>query len=169
MAKEIDRDRLELRGSKSSATFKRSFAGPLDIYSYYDSLYDAEQYAQKSPVAYVGQLLVVSNINDGGVPEIYKIIDIQGTLAPVGEGELPIATVNSVGVVKPDGTSVTITQDGTISATGGGSVTVDDQLSTTSTNPVQNKVITNRINQLAANDLNISLNGTTLVFTRQGQ
>ena len=167
MAKEIDRDRLELRGSKSSATFKRSFAGPLDIYSYYDSLYDAEQYAQKSPVAYVGQLLVV--LNDGGVPEVYKIVDIQGTLAPVGEGELPIATVDSVGVVKPDGTSVTIAQDGTISATGGGSVTVDDQLSTTSTNPVQNKVITNRINQLAANDLNISLNGNTLVFTRQGQ
>lgn len=33
-----------------------------------------------------------------------------------------------------------------VSSSGGGSITVDDQLSTTSENPVQNKVITNALN-----------------------
>lgn len=37
-----------------------------------------------------------------------------------------------------------------VSSSGGGSITVDDQLSTTSTNPVQNKVITNALNDKQA-------------------
>lgn len=39
------------------------------------------------------------------------------------------------------GTNITIDANNVISATGGGSITVDDALSSTSTNPVQNKVI----------------------------
>lgn len=35
---------------------------------------------------------------------------------------------------------------------GGGTIIVDDELSTTSTNPVQNKVITNELNTKLTND-----------------
>lgn len=58
-----------------------------------------------------------------------------------------IATTATAGIVKPDGTTIKITSDGTISAEGGG-VVIDDTLSTTSTNPAQNKAITTKINQV---------------------
>lgn len=38
-----------------------------------------------------------------------------------GTGDVPIATTTTAGKVKPDGTTITITDDGTISAVGGGS------------------------------------------------
>lgn len=38
-----------------------------------------------------------------------------------GTGDIPIATTTTAGKVKPDGTTITITDDGTISASGGGS------------------------------------------------
>ena len=50
-----------------------------------------------------------------------------------------IATTSDAGIVKPDGTTITVDSDGTIH--GNESVTVDTELSTTSENPVQNKVI----------------------------
>lgn len=51
-----------------------------------------------------------------------------GTLSP---DRLPIATTLTVGAVKPDGTSITILPDGTISATGSGpgGVTIPDVMS----------------------------------------
>ena len=52
--------------------------------------------------------------------------------------EEPASTTN-LGPVKVDGTSITATADGTISATQ--QLTVDTALSDTSTNPVQNKVV----------------------------
>ena len=45
-----------------------------------------------------------------------------------GEGgtvEVDIATIDKAGIVKPDGTTITITEDGTISSVGGGSAEVD--------------------------------------------
>lgn len=39
-----------------------------------------------------------------------------------GSGDAPIATTGVAGKVKPDGTTITVTEDGTISATGGGSI-----------------------------------------------
>lgn len=39
-----------------------------------------------------------------------------------GTGDVPIATTTTAGKVKPDGTTITITDDGTISAVGGGSI-----------------------------------------------
>lgn len=39
-----------------------------------------------------------------------------------GTGDIPIATTTTAGKVKPDGTTITITDDGTISTVGGGSV-----------------------------------------------
>ena len=40
-----------------------------------------------------------------------------------GTGDIPIATTTTAGKVKPDGTTITITDDGTISAVGGGGST----------------------------------------------
>lgn len=57
---------------------------------------------------------------------------------------LPIASTTTLGGVKIDGTSITI-DDGVISSTGGGSITVDSALSDSSENPVQNKVITSAL------------------------
>jgi len=54
--------------------------------------------------------------------------------------DVHIATVDTVGIVKPDGVSITIEEDGTIH--GVPQTIVDSQLSTTSTNPLENRVIT---------------------------
>lgn len=59
--------------------------------------------------------------------------------------DLPIASTTSRGTVKV-GTGLTIdSSDGTLNATGT-SVTIDNTMSSTSTNPVQNKVITAALN-----------------------
>ena len=42
-----------------------------------------------------------------------------------GGGDTPIATTDVAGKVKPDGTTITVTEDGTITAVGGGGGTVD--------------------------------------------
>lgn len=55
--------------------------------------------------------------------------------------DYPIASASSLGMIKV-GDNLSIESDGTLNAAaGGGSITVDSELSTTSTNPVQNKVI----------------------------
>lgn len=66
---------------------------------------------------------------------------------------LPQATADVLGGIKADAATAEDTQDVRIGAdgklktkpTGGGSVTVDDALSSTSTNPVQNKVVTSAL------------------------
>ena len=66
--------------------------------------------------------------------------------------ELPIATTEILGGVIPDGTSITVDENGVISAVGsgeGGGVTIDSALSDTSENPVQNKIITSALNNKA--------------------
>ena len=55
------------------------------------------------------------------------------------------ATTTKAGVFKV-GTNLSIDSNGVLSATGGATITVDSALSTTSTNPVQNAVITNALN-----------------------
>lgn len=50
-----------------------------------------------------------------------------------------IATTGKAGIVKPDGTTITVDPDGTIH--GNESVTVDNELSTESTNPIANKAV----------------------------
>lgn len=47
-----------------------------------------------------------------------------------GTGDIPIATTTTAGKVKPDGTTITITDDGTISATGGGGSTPANMVTT---------------------------------------
>ena len=58
---------------------------------------------------------------------------------------VPVASADTAGVVKV-GTNLSIDDNGVLSATGGSSITVDSALSTVSTNPVQNRVITTQIN-----------------------
>ena len=47
-----------------------------------------------------------------------------------GTGDIPIATTTTAGKVKPDGTTITITDDGTISAVGGGGSTPANMMTT---------------------------------------
>lgn len=47
-----------------------------------------------------------------------------------GTGDVPIATTTTAGKVKPDGTTITITDDGTISAVGGGGSTPANMVTT---------------------------------------
>ena len=47
-----------------------------------------------------------------------------------GTGDIPIATSTTAGKVKPDGTTITITDDGTISAVGGGGSTPANMMTT---------------------------------------
>ena len=47
-----------------------------------------------------------------------------------GTGDIPIATTTTAGKVKPDGTTITITDDGTISAVGGGGSTPANMVTT---------------------------------------
>ena len=73
----------------------------------------------------------------------YKIVIISNGAGSSSGGSsytLPVATTSTLGGVKIDGTSITI-DDGVISATAI-PITVDSTLSSSSTNPVQNKVIT---------------------------
>lgn len=61
---------------------------------------------------------------------------------------VPIASSSTLGGIKV-GSNLSIASDGTLSATGGSTITVDSALSTTSENPVQNKVITNALDNKA--------------------
>ena len=102
----------------------------------------------------------------GGV-KIGDNIDIDST----GHISVPIATDSTVGLVKA-GTGLTITSDGTLTATGTyelpeatkntlGGVYVDDELSTTSTHPVQNATISLAIDDIDddISDLSTTVSG----------
>ncbi len=83
----------------------------------------------------------IATTSDAGIvkPDGTTItVDSDGTIH--GNESAEIATTSNAGIVKPDGTTITVDQDGTIH--GNASVTVDSALSSTSVNPVQNKVIT---------------------------
>lgn len=99
----------------------------------------------------------------GGV-KIGDNIDIDST----GHISVPIASQSSVGLVKA-GTGLAVSSDGTLTATGTyelpeatktilGGVYVDDELSTTSTHPVQNAVVSLELQELDG-DIT-TLNGT---------
>lgn len=97
----------------------------------------------------------------GGV-KIGNNINIDST----GHISVPIASQSSVGLVKA-GTGLAIASDGTLSATGTyelpeatkttlGGVYVDDELSTTSTHPVQNAVVSLELQELDGDITSIS-------------
>lgn len=80
--------------------------------------------------------------------------------------ELPASTTN-LGPVKVDGTTITASADGTLTAVA--QMTVDSALSTTSTNPVQNKVVTtNMVKGVTGSGATITVtkgDNTTSTFT----
>lgn len=80
-----------------------------------------------------------------------NIYDYFPELNPGGGGGggyvLPTASASVLGGVKI-GSGVNIDSSGKISVSGGGTITVDDAMSDTSENPVQNKVITGTIGDL---------------------
>lgn len=90
-----------------------------------------------------GSNITLTNLTDGTVR-----IDSTGG---GGTGDIPIATTTTAGKVKPDGTTITITDDGTISAVGGGGATIDD--STTATTSVWSSSKTNTEITTVANEV----------------
>lgn len=63
-------------------SYQRKSAVPLDFYSLFNSLKNAEDYAKDSPVAYVGQIITVV---EGGIVKNYSIVNINGDLEEVGK------------------------------------------------------------------------------------
>ena len=92
-----------------------------------------------------GDNVILTNLTDGTVR-----IDATGG---GGTGDIPIATTTTAGKVKPDGKTITITDDGTISAVGGGSggATIND--STTTTTSVWSSSKTNTEISTVANEV----------------
>lgn len=99
-------------------------------------------------------ILPTATANTLGGVKIGDNIDIDSS----GHISVPIATDSSVGLVKA-GTGLAISSDGTLTATGTyelpeatkttlGGVYVDDELSTTSTHPVQNAVVSLELQEL---------------------
>lgn len=66
------------------------------------------------------QVIPGSNISITENADTHKI-----TISSTGGSDTPIATTDIAGKVKPDGNTITITEDGTITAVGGGGSTVD--------------------------------------------
>lgn len=91
-------------------SFKRQGAFPLEAYSVFYTLADAETYAATNAISYVGQTLAVvsANATDPSVVDsvtLYIIADAAGTLQEVGKA------------TNGDGNSITLT-DGVLSLTG---------------------------------------------------
>ena len=90
----------------------------------------------------------------------------QGAKADSALQSVPIASTGTLGGIKI-GNNLTITADGTLSAVAE-QMTVDSTLSTTSTNPVQNKVITAAINDkqdVLTAGAGITINNNTITAT----
>lgn len=78
--------------------------------------------------------MALNKINLNGILELDLNLEGTTTASITSPGvvevdnTLPIATTSSTGVVKPDGTTITIDPDGTIHAVGGGGDTHDEPL-----------------------------------------
>lgn len=69
------------------------------------------------------------------------------------------ATTEKAGIVKPDGTTITVSEDGTIS--GSNQIVVDAEFNSESENPVQNKVISAALSEKAdATQLDSTVEGS---------
>ena len=112
MAILLDTNSIELTNfTEYQNTFMRQGAYPLDAYSIFTNLTDAEDYAKKHAAAYVGQTLVVANKE--GVKQY--IIDEAGTLQLAGGGatrELKINSGDSCSIpIKPGVSKIKINFD----------------------------------------------------------
>lgn len=123
----------------------------------YDSTvsYDFLDFVYYDRATYVAKKLTVGNTPVEN-NEYWQIL-----AKGIGEGDYvtstDYATTEKTGIVKPDGTTITVSEDGTIS--GSNQTVVDSELNGTSENPVQNKVVTAAFNGKA--DKSMIVNGTT--------
>lgn len=101
-------------------------------------------------------LPIASSETLGGV-KIGDNIDI----ASDGTISVPVASADTAGVIKV-GANLSIDENGVLSGQAGGSVTIDSALSTVSTNPVQNRVITNALNSATGDIATIQGNIVTI-------
>lgn len=147
-------------GFGMSLNIRRGDPNPLDNSSVWPSLSEAQTYAQTDPTAYVGQVLtVVTTEGNTKTSKVYVINNEAGDLVEVTgtvDTELDAESTNPVQnkAIKaaldgkqasgdyalssevPTKTSELTNDSGYITG-----ITVDESLSDTSTNPVQNKVI----------------------------
>ena len=65
-------------------SFSRQYPGPLDVSAVFSSLTDLNSYVSSNPIAYSGQVVSVSDVNDSG---IYMIVD-----DPSNPGSLTLTT-----------------------------------------------------------------------------
>lgn len=116
-------------------------------------------------------ILPTATTNTLGGVKIGDNINIDST----GHISVPIATDSSVGLVKA-GTGLAVSSDGTLTATGTyelpeatkttlGGVYVDDELSTTSTHPVQNAVVSLELAEVEGDVSNLSTTTSGLSTT----
>lgn len=84
-------------------------------------------------------------------------VKIGANISETSDGTIsvPIASASIAGVIKV-GSNLSIDENGVLSGQAGGSVTIDSTLSTVSTNPVQNRVITSEINSTNTNVTNLT-------------
>lgn len=96
-------------------TFKRQGAFPLERYSLFESLADAQAYATSNPIAYVGQpLVVVTKTADGEVDTVKSyVIGKDSALVELAQGssnaDAVVSQVTAAGAVTmPDKASITL-------------------------------------------------------------
>lgn len=121
----------------------------------------ADGYSPTATVAKSGDTATITITDKNGTTTAQVSDGTDG--APGADGFSPIATVSKVGTT----TTISITDEqGTTTATVNDGVipTIDSALSTTSENPVQNKVITNKLNEAAFVGSEV-VGGTSLIDT----
>ena len=109
------------------------------------SLYNGDMLVLSSVSITSENVVTVSLNSDTNIPaDTYKIVIISngaGSSSGSGSYVLPTASTTTLGGVRIDGSSIKI-NNGVISSS------VDSTLSSTSTNPIQNKVITEALNKI---------------------
>lgn len=95
-------------------TFKRQGAFPLERYSLFNTLADAQAYASSNPIAYVGQIITVVTQKDGDVDTVKTYVIGKGaTLLELAQGtsnpDAVAGQVQAAGAVAlPEKTSITL-------------------------------------------------------------
>ena len=121
-------------------------------------VYSGENFVKKSPIYSYNVSRAVDEVTDPPAQDVYtQIIEslsdlqtdirqIDGDVADLSE--LTTAKIGDLTELTTTAKTDLVSAINEVNEHGGGSVTVDSELSTTSRNPVQNKVITARINSL---------------------
>ena len=180
-----------------AAAFNPTSAFPLDARCYFENLNEAITAAESAEAAgssntvyYFGQTLVVVDFekNDADLYLIVKDSETgKGSLKAVGQKELTEADLTAMlKAVLTDASGNALLDDngkiqlktingesiigsGNITITSEGKITVDGELSIESENPVQNKVITAAINELADKYLIVETENERIQLTNKSE